>query len=112
MRSGDNLWVIARRFQLHSKEIAAWNQIPLDELLQPGQVLNLSYALEDKNEAPEVQASDSPDFYVVRRGDSMDAIASRFGIDLQKLLLWNELHIGELIFPGQELQVIPVSLGN
>jgi membrane-bound lytic murein transglycosylase D len=112
VRSGDNLWVIARRFQLHSKEIAAWNQIPLDELLQPGQVLNLAYALEDKNEAPEVQASDSPDFYVVRRGDSMDAIASRFGIDLQKLLLWNELHIGELIFPGQELQVIPVSLGN
>lgn len=112
VRNGDNLWVIARRFQLRSIEIAAWNQIPLDELLQPGQILNLSYALENKNDAPEVQTSDSAAFYVVRRGDSMDAIASRFSIDLQKLLLWNELSIDELIFPGQELQVIPGSLGN
>jgi membrane-bound lytic murein transglycosylase D len=112
VRNGDNLWVIAKRFQLRSIEIAAWNQIPLDELLQPGQILNLSYALEDKNEPPEVQSSDSAAFYVVRRGDSMDAIASRFSIDLQKLLLWNALSIDELIFPGQELQVIPGSLGN
>jgi membrane-bound lytic murein transglycosylase D len=112
VRNGDNLWVIAKRFQLRSIEIAAWNQIPLDELLQPGQILNLSYVLENKNEPPEVQSSDSAAFYVVRRGDSMDAIASRFSIDLQKLLLWNALSIDELIFPGQELQVIPGSLGN
>jgi len=112
VRSGDSLWVIARRFQLRSKEIAAWNQMPLKQLLQPGQILNLSYALEDTSEAPEVDSSDSAAFYVVRRGDSMDAIASRFSIDLQKLLLWNELSIDELIFPGQEVQVIPVSLGN
>ena len=112
VRNGDNLWVIARRFQLRSQEIAEWNQISLEELLQPGQVLDLSYAIEDKIEEPEAQISDSADSYVVQRGDSMDAIASRFGIDLQKLLLWNELRIDELIFPGQELQVIPESLGN
>ena len=112
VRNGDNLWIIARRFQLRSIEIAAWNQITLDELLQPDQILNLSYALEDKNEPPEVQSSDSAAFYVVRRGDSMDAIANRFSIDLQKLLQWNALSIDELIFPGQELQVIPGSLGN
>ena len=112
VRNGDNLWVIARRFQLRSIEIAAWNQIPLNELLQPGQILNFSYAVEDKNEAPEVEISDSAAFYVVRSGDNMDAIASRFSIDLQMLLLWNELSIDELIFPGQELLVIPRSLGN
>ena len=60
----------------------------------------------------EVQTSDSAAFYVVRSGDNMDAIASRFSIDLQMLLLWNELSIDELIFPGQELRVIPGSLGN
>jgi membrane-bound lytic murein transglycosylase D len=112
VRNGDNLWVIARRFQLRSIEIAAWNQIPLEELLQPGQILDLSYALKDKSEESAVQISDSAAVYSVKRGDSMDAIASRFGIDLQKLLLWNELAIDELIFPGQELQVIPAGLGN
>ncbi len=112
VRDGDNLWVIAKRFQLRSIEIAAWNQIPLNELLQPGQILNLSYAIEDKNKTLEVKISDSAAFYVVRSGDNMDAIASRFSIDLQMLLLWNELSIDELIFPGQELRVIPGSLGN
>ena len=112
VRNGDNLWVIARRFQLHSIEIAAWNQIPVEELLQPGQILDLSYALKSKIKEPDVQPSDRAAFYVVQRGDSMDAIASRFGIGLQKLLLWNQLQIDDLIFPGQELQVIPESLGN
>jgi len=112
VRNGDNLWVIAKRYQLRSQEIAAWNQISLNELLQPGQILDLSYALENKIEEPAVQVSESAAFYVVQRRDNMDAIARRFGIDLQKLLLWNGLAIDELIFPGQELRVIPESLGN
>ena len=112
VRNGDNLWVIARRFQLRSIEIAAWNQISVEELLQPGQILNLSYALESKIKEPEVQLSDRAAFYVVQRGDSMDTIARRFGIGLQKLLLWNQLRIDDLIFPGQELQVIPENFGN
>ena len=86
--------------------------MPMNELLQPGQILNFSYAVKDKNEVPEVQSSDSAAFYVVRSGDNMATIASRFSIDLQMLLLWNELSIDELIFPGQELLVIPRSLGN
>lgn len=112
VRNGDNLWVIARRFELRSKEIAVWNRISLDELLQPGQVLDLGYALEVKNEELDVQIGDSIDRYIVRRGDNMDTIANRFGIDLQKLLLWNQLRLDELIFPGQELQVIPENIGN
>jgi len=112
VRNGDNLWVIARRFQLRSKEIAAWNQISIDELLQPGQVLDLRYALENEVDEPEFQPEDSADFYIVRRGDSMDSIARRFDIDLPNLLLWNHLDIDELIFPGQQLLVIPQSLGN
>lgn len=114
VRNGDNLWVIARRFQLRSKEIAAWNQMSMDELLQPGQVLDLRYALDVTNEQPVVrsQSEASASLYIVKRGDSMNAIARRFGIDLQMLLLWNELHADELIFPGQELQVIPQNLGN
>lgn len=105
VRNGDNLWTIARRFDLRSKEIAAWNRIALDQLLQPGQVLDLSYALEDKTEQPSLQTFDNVSLYTVRRGDSMDAISRRLGIDLQNLLLWNSLGVSDLIYPGQELQV-------
>lgn len=112
VRNGDNLWRIARRYQLRSKEIAAWNEINLEELLQPGQVLDLSYAVKSKGEVSKLESTDSAAHYIVKRGDNMDGIARRFGIDLQKLLLWNELGIEETIFPGQKLQVIPGSVGN
>jgi membrane-bound lytic murein transglycosylase D len=112
VRNGDNLWTIARRFELRSKEIATWNRISLDELLQPGQVLDFRYALKELTEESEMDSTDDAAVYIVRRGDSMDAIANRFGIDLQNLLRWNGLRVSELIFPGQELQVTPDTIIN
>ncbi len=44
VRSGDNLWSIARRYDLHSEDIARHNNIELDGLLMPGQILNFSFA--------------------------------------------------------------------
>ncbi|MEQ8954379.1 MAG: transglycosylase SLT domain-containing protein [Gammaproteobacteria bacterium] len=45
VRRGDNLWSIARRFDLHSADIARHNNIELQGLLRPGQTLDLSFAL-------------------------------------------------------------------
>ena len=44
VRRGDNLWSIARRFNLRSADIAANNHMELDSLLQPGQALDLQFA--------------------------------------------------------------------
>ena len=41
VRRGDNLWSIARRYDLRSKNIARWNQIELDSILRLGQILQL-----------------------------------------------------------------------
>lgn len=41
VRRGDNLWDIARRFNLHYDEIAQWNEITPDAPLHPGQILLL-----------------------------------------------------------------------
>lgn len=41
VRRGDNLWLIARRFDLFSRDIASWNGISVDSVLRPGQVLRL-----------------------------------------------------------------------
>jgi len=74
--------------------------------------LDFRYALEDLHEEPELDSTDDAAVYIVRRGDSMNAIANRFGIDLQNLLQWNGLRVSELIFPGQELQVTPETMIN
>ena len=44
VRRGDNLWSIARRFDLRSARIALLNNIELDSRLMPGQVLKLNYS--------------------------------------------------------------------
>jgi len=44
VRRGDNLWTIARRYQLSSRNLAEWNRIPADAILQPGQTLSLAPA--------------------------------------------------------------------
>jgi membrane-bound lytic murein transglycosylase D len=110
VRQGDNLWTIARRFDLHSVDIAAWNGFDTDELLHPGQVLDLSFLqLNDDSvvaTAPIVEIDDS--FYVVRRGDSPAGIAGRLGLSVEDVLTWNQLAAGEIIYPGQRLRVRPM----
>jgi membrane-bound lytic murein transglycosylase D len=41
VQSGDNLWTIARRYQLRSADLARWNGIKTTDTLQPGQELRL-----------------------------------------------------------------------
>ncbi len=42
VRRGDNLWTIARRHGLSARQLAEWNRIGPDALLQPGQTLQLA----------------------------------------------------------------------
>ena len=49
----------------------------------------------------------NPDAYVVRRGDTLYAIAWQHGLDPQKLAQWNQLGSGNLIHPGQEIRLKP-----
>jgi lipoprotein NlpD len=46
-----------------------------------------------------------PEFYEVRTGDTLFAIAARFGLDHRDLARWNRLGDGSLIFPGQRLRL-------
>jgi membrane-bound lytic murein transglycosylase D len=111
VRRGDNLWSIARRYQLKSAEVALWNKIALDSLLMPGQVLDLQFASDAANvvNAGSVGNDQNPlqrqRYYRVQRGDSMAKIADKIDAKLQLLLSWNGISDDELIFPGQQIRI-------
>ena len=105
VRRGDNLWSIARRFDLRSADIAANNDLELNSLLQPGQTLDLQYARNATANRP--LTAPSSDLYRVRPGDSLSQIAHRFKLDTADLLRWNGLTNNDLIYPGQELIISP-----
>lgn len=104
VRSGDNLWRIAKRFDLKSADIAQWNGIDRNSVLRPGQRLQFhaDTAQASTNTANPATITNS---YTVRRGDTLGRIATRFDVSLTDLLRWNKLSDTSLIFPGQSLLI-------
>ena len=49
------------------------------------------------------------DQHIVRKGDTLHAIAFRYGKDTNDLARWNRLGDGSLIYPGQVLRLTPPS---
>ena len=105
VRRGDNLWRIARKFDLHSFEIAKWNSISIDSLLHPGQVLVLTPP--GFIASLDISESGMPDkvLYRIVKGDSLARIAGKFGLTVDDIVAWNNLNPKALVFPGQELEL-------
>lgn len=104
IRSGDNLWSIARRFDLRTADIALWNGIDQASILRPGQIINLVPDGRSASSTP-AQKSQAASTYIVRSGDSLASIAARFNTNLKVLLEQNKLDAAALIFPGQIIQI-------
>ncbi len=54
-------------------------------------------------------ADTRPEFYTIRRGDTMYSIALDHGLDYKELAAWNNLDDPHRIRPGQQLRVRPPS---
>ena len=57
--------------------------------------------------AAPARADTRPEFYTVRRGDTMFSIALDHGLDYKELAEWNNLNNPNLIRPGQQLRIRP-----
>ena len=112
VRNGDNLWSIARRFDLRSADIARHNGISLDSTLRPGQRLDLGFAATAAHSGEDSPPQGpSATAYRVRAGDTLGRIARTFDISLEQLLAWNSLSSSDPIFPGQQLRIRPPATG-
>lgn len=106
VRSGDSLWLIANRYQITVAQLSQWNSLGADALIKPGQqlVLQGDTTLAQTNGQNTIEA---PQGYTVRPGDSLARIAQRFRITAEDLANWNSIQLGDLIHPGQQLQLPP-----
>ncbi|MGF3114381.1 N-acetylmuramoyl-L-alanine amidase, partial [Facklamia sp. P12945] len=105
VRPGDWLAKIANQYGITVHQLKAWNNLK-SNLIHPGNVLVVS-----KNETVNVTRPEKPsenltsvNNYIVKSGDSLYSIATRFGVTIQQLKNWNKL-TSNFIYVGQRLNL-------
>ncbi len=97
VRSGDSLWKIARRYRVTVADLKRWNHLK-SSTLRPGQVLKIY--LQRPGAHPSHYIT-----YRVRRGDTLEAIARRYGVRVQDLMEVNGIRNPRRLRAGQVLRV-------
>ncbi len=95
VRPGNTLYAIAQFFGTTVNEIANANALVYPYNIYPGQELILP-----------IENITSPQYYVVRPGDSLWSIANRYGLNIQTLMMLNNLENPNVIYPGQILRLV------
>lgn len=99
---GDTIWGIATRFGLRPADVLAWNALPADAVIRPGQALSLTGPA-----APPVAPTPPPSAsaHTVVTGDTLFGIAQQHGIALDALLAANGFDRASIIYPGQSVVI-------
>jgi len=105
VRAGDSLWSISQRYGVSTASLASWNA------MAPGDVLSVGKSLviwtDDPIAAAVANVAGPGEVrkvsYVVRRGDSLARIASRFRVTVNDLVGWNAISPERYLQPGQQL---------
>ena len=110
---GESLGLIAQRYRSSITAIAQVNRIRNVHRLREGQDLLIplagGYSVASAARSMEPTPQRLPATYVVRRGDSLSRIASRYRVTIKDLLLWNNLKVDQWIYSGQRIRILDKS---
>lgn len=101
---GDTVSSIAQRFGISTASVLALNGLSWKSTIFPGQVLALTTAPVKTTGTPAPTTSGGR--YSIVKGDTLSAIAARFGVSTQSILDANGLTWTSIVYPGQSI-VIP-----
>ena len=100
---GDTVSSIAQRFSLSTASVLALNGLSWKSTIFPGQVLALTSAPVKTTGVP--APTTAAGRYTIVKGDTLSAIASRFGLSTQSILDANGLSWTSIVYPGQTLLI-------
>lgn len=95
---------VAARHGLRTADVLAWNGLTWKSVIRPGQVLRLSPAAATSTPVPPA-ATQPATTHTVRAGDTLWAIARKYGVSVTSLLSANGLPASAVIHPGDTLTV-------
>lgn len=105
VQAGDTLYSLAKRFNCDVHSLLAVNNMRSARELRASQVLRIPGG---SAPGPRVASNDkqgSSLLYRVRTGDTVWSIARQFSVSPHNLMQWNNLSMGTVIKPGDQIQV-------
>ncbi len=110
VRRGDTLGVIAQRYKVSLRQLKIENYLH-SHIIHVGQKLRIPASAKRRVRTAvytpprEIQQAQKNGFYYVKRGDSLDRIATRHGMGVGKLARINNLSLRDVIYPNQKLRL-------
>lgn len=98
---GDTLSKIAKKYNTTYQKLAEYNGIANPNLIYPGQKIKIPSSNNSSNSDPIT--------YTIQKGDTLSAIAKKYGTTWQKIFNDNKSVLGSnpnLIYPGQVIKII------
>ena len=96
VKRGETLGSISRRYGVRLNDLLAWNEIKSNDLIHPGQKLIVSGSKASR---------ETVIVHKVRRGDTIQKIAQKYGTSTGTVLKSNGLRATDKIYPGQKIKV-------
>lgn len=105
VKKGDSFWKISRRFNVDMQALARWNGKAPGDPLFPGQKLVIWKNAGQNSVAMSGNRGDMirKVGYRVRSGDSLYLIASRYNVQVNDIVSWNEINPKQYLQPGDQL---------
>jgi membrane-bound lytic murein transglycosylase D len=107
--SGDSLWKIAVQFDTTVNNLVRWNQIDLSSPLKVDKELVIWVEGNNKTELAEITRTgidiDKKITYMVRVGDNLSKVASKYSVKVKDILSWNNIKESQILKPGQKLLI-------
>jgi membrane-bound lytic murein transglycosylase D len=106
VKKGDTLSGIARAHAVSPEDLRRWNNLPRDAGLRPGQTLTIRQERQARAASiAGARPAAGGKHYIVKRGDTLWAIARAHAVSPEDLRRWNNLPRDAGLRPGQELEI-------
>ncbi len=109
VRRGETLSGLAREYGVTVRQIQAWNALGSSQSIRAGQRLRVVPPAGRRSRAPaavsSTMAASGERVHTVRRGETLGALAKRYGVSVQALLDANHLSANEALKAGVTLRI-------
>ena len=109
VRTGDTLSGIALRYGATVSELANINGIANPNLIYPGEDIRIPT---NSNVNGNETRATSKIIYTVKPGDTLSAIALRYGVSVSQIASINNISNVNLIYPGEKIRITSISNPN